>query len=1082
MRNGTFVIPSTGERSRRQFTLRTSTSFSSGTGDRLQRRSSMGQATDRIRTTAQAITHRSKSLWLWLNSRDGHQVLKCTLAYLLGSTATFWPVLSDFFGHRDGKHIVATLTVYFHPARTVGSMLEAVLIAVAAVAYAEMVCVLSMVAGIASRTSTGSVVPAHAVVLIIFVGGGLGFVGWIKQRLNQPLVNVASTLASMAIITVITKEQSVQDGYFSGDKIVQVIKMLAVGIIFSATVNLLVWRLSARRVLRESVVTASICMGDRLSFVTRGFLNGTDDEFNSPAYAESRRRYEAAYAAMSKSLREAKLEHYVMGREKIYKLDKRLFKSVEAVQQAIGGLRSCLSTQIALLNELPPASSQDVEAPMLPQGPPSPLPTPQVRRVASLLLSGTGEDLSVIEEDVDEDPRLRSLSQSEPSLSKTALFRTPADIFSLFITMLGPSLKSLAYTLSETLRESPFGDDPVSEVMVNEQLGESLRDALNLFNHANSNALQELYKTIELGRSRSEAIQADIEEVAAACGHFSFSLRAVADEMYAYLDVLEELQHVTETYSRSWEWLKFWRRSPLFSFSATQVVTSPDDPACESLLQNSSNDISNNKTKTMNKKKNKEKVKEALTVRGLKKSALPKGIPDSMKKRRDSFHWDAAPGASSFQRVLSQQVLGAVRFLAREDILFGIKVGIGAVLWAQFAFIPQTRPIYQHWRGEWGLLSYMIVVGMTTGASNTTSTSRLIGTLIGATCACLAWLVSQGNPYLLALLGALMALWNFYMILIVKNGPLGRIALLAYNVIVLYAYSLSQNVDDDDDDEGGRDPLIFNITYHRVVAVVLGIIWGMVVCRLLWPISARNKFKEGLSVLYLQLGLIWKRGPLSILVSSNHTLEYIREGEQVALQRYAYKLETLRDSAKSEFELRGPFPNGPYSRIMYSTKHILDSFYAMRLLIHRHENVSAGERALLLFTRDERVRLCRRICHVLQVLASCIMLEFPLTDAIPTIDYAKDQLLGKIHQFRKDHMNHLAAATAEVHHGELANADAHIDARGMKKPQLVVEEKDYALLYAYTLVTMQVAEELKKVKGEVESLFGMLNQDELLLE
>ncbi|KAK2594380.1 hypothetical protein QQS21_007886 [Conoideocrella luteorostrata] len=1036
MRNGTFIIPSTGERSRRQFTLRTSSSISSGNGRSLDGQSSMGQATDRLRSSIQGINHRAMALWRWLDSQGGHDVLKCTLAYLLGSTATLWPALSDFLGHRDGKHIVATLTVYFHPARTVGSMLEAVLIAIVAVAYAEVVCLLSMVAGIASRTSTGSVVPAHAVVLIIFVGGGLGFVGWVKQRMSQPLVNVATTLASMAIISVITKEQSVQDGYFSGDKIVQVIKMLVVGIFFSVAVNLLVWRSSARRVLRESVVTASECMSDRLSFVTRGFLNGTDDEINSPDYARSRSRYDSAYAEMSKSLREAKLEHYLMGREKIYKLDKRLFKSIECVYQAIGGLRSSLSTQIALLNESMPQTSVSQEEPTI-SSPGASSVSPKFRRVSSMLLYGAGDDLSVIEEDDDEDPRMQLLSQSEPSLVKTSLFRAPSDIFSLFITMLGPSLKSLAYTLSETLRESPFGIDPATDVKVNDQLRDSLRDALNLFNHAKKNALQELYKTIELGRSRSEAIQADIEEVAAACGHFSFSLRAVADEMDSYLDVLEELQHVTETHSRSWEWLKFWKRS-------RQNAQPPDDPACEALLQ---------------KKKN--------TVRGLKKSAIPKGIPDSMRNRRDSFHWDAAPSASSFQRTMSQRMLGVMRFLAREDVLFGIKVGIGAVLWAQFAFIPETRPLYQHWRGEWGLLSYMIVVGMTTGASNTISTSRLIGTLMGAACACISWLVSQGNAYVLALFGWIMALWSFYMILIMKNGPLGRIALLAYNVIVLYAYSLSQDVDDDDDDEGGKNPLIFNITYHRVVAVVLGIIWGMVVCRLLWPISGRKKFKEGLSVLYLQLGLIWKRGPLSILIASNNTLDYMREGEQAALQRYAFKLESLRNSAKSEFELRGPFPDAAYSRIMHSTKRILDSFYAMRLLTQRHETVSDGEHALLIFTRDERVRLCHRICHVLQVLASCIMLEYPLTDAIPTIDSTKDQLLGKIYKFRKDHTD------------QLAQDD---DERTGKKSEMVVEEKDYALLYAYTLVTVQVAEELGKVKMEIEGLFGVLNQDELLLE
>ncbi|KAG8420877.1 hypothetical protein J3458_002800 [Metarhizium acridum] len=1031
LRNGTFVIPSTGERSRRQFTLRTSSSIASGSSARRpERRSSMGQATDSIRWSARVAKMRAKSVWRWLNSRDGHQVLKCTLAYLLGSTATFWPPLSDFLGHRDGKHIVATLTVYFHPARTVGSMLEAVFIALIAVAYAEMVCVLSMVAGIASRTSTGSVVPAHAVVLIIFVGGGLGFVGWVKQRLNQPLVNVATTLASMAIITVITKEQSVQDGFFSGDKIVQVIKMLCVGIVFSVAVNLLVWRLSARRVLREAVATASVCMSDRLSFITRGFLNGTEDEVNSPVYAHVRSKFTSAYTEMSKSLREAKLEHYLMGREKTYKLDKRLFKAVESVYQAIGGLRSSLSTQIALLSEAPVLSQ---EPGVLSPG--ASLASPKFRRAASLLLDSTGESLSVIEED-DEDQRLTLLAQSEPTFFSSSLFRTPSDIFSLFITMLGPSLKSLAYTLSETLRESPFGEDPVTQVKVNDQLRESLRDAINLFTRAKSNALQELYKTIELERSRSAAIQADIEEVAAACGHFSFSLQAVADEMDSYLDVLEELQHVTESHTRSWEWLKFWNRSPQPTLS--------NDPECESLLQ-----------------------RRKTTVRGLKKSAVPKGIPDSMRKRRDSYHWDAAPSASSLQRVLSQKVLAVMRFLAREDILFGIKVGIGAVLWAQFAFIPATRPLYQQWRGEWGLLSYMIVVGMTTGASNTTSTSRLIGTLIGAACACVSWLASQGNAYVLALCGWLMALWNFYMILVVKNGPLGRIALLAYNVIVLYAYSISLDVDDDDDDEGGKNPLIFNIAYHRVVAVVLGIIWGMIICRLLWPISGRKKFKEGLAVLYLQLGLIWKRGPLSILLQSNSTLDYMKEGEQGALQRYAFKLETLRSSAKSEFELRGPFPDAAYARIMHSTKHILDGFYAMRLLTQRHETVSAGERALLVFTTEERVRLCQRICHVLQVLASCIMLEYPLTDAIPTIDSTKDQLLGKIYQFRKEHMRSK---------GDAAGDD------GSRKRMGAVEEKDYALLYAYTLVTAQVAAELKKVRGEIESLFGVLGEDELLLE
>ena len=160
---------------------------------------------------------------------------------------------------------------------------------------------------------------------------------------------------------------------------------------------------------------------------------------------------------------------------------------------------------------------------------------------------------------------------------------------------------------------------------------------------------------------------------------------------------------------------------------------------------------------------------------------------------------------------------------------------------------------------------------------------------------------------------------------------------------------------------------------------------------------------------------------------------------------------------------------------MHSTKHVLDGFYAMRLITQRRLVLSDGERALLRITAEERVRLCQRICHVFQVLASSIMLEYPLTDAIPTIDGNKDQLLGKIYQFRKDHMegslrDEDGAAAAVVAEGENGNG------------AVVAEERDYALLYAYTLVTAQVADELNKVRGEIESLFGVLNPEELLLE
>jgi len=49
------------------------------------------------------------------------RVFKCSLAYWLGSLAVFWTAFAMFLGKSDGMHLVATVAVYFHPARTIGS-------------------------------------------------------------------------------------------------------------------------------------------------------------------------------------------------------------------------------------------------------------------------------------------------------------------------------------------------------------------------------------------------------------------------------------------------------------------------------------------------------------------------------------------------------------------------------------------------------------------------------------------------------------------------------------------------------------------------------------------------------------------------------------------------------------------------------------------------------------------------------------------------------------------------------------------------------------------------------------------------
>lgn len=306
----------------------------------------------------------------------------------------------------------------------------------------------------------------------------------------------------------------------------------------------------------------------------------------------------------------------------------------------------------------------------------------------------------------------------------------------------------------------------------------------------------------------------------------------------------------------------------------------------------------------------------------------------------------------------------ALKVFRRQDIRFAIKVGVGAVLFAMWSFIPSTRPIYNHWRAEWGLLSYMLVCSMTVGASNTTGFQRTYGTCFGALCAIVVWIIADDNPIILAFFGWVMAVFGYYIILAQGKGPMGRYILLTYNLSALYSYSLSVKDGEDDDDEGGVNPAIWEIVLHRVVAVTVGALWGMVITRLIWPVSARRKLKDALSVLWLRMGLIWKRDPLNILVDGGPNSSYMDIRESIELQRFLGSLDAVRTSAESEFDLRGPFRSDVFKRMLQATGRILDAFYAMNVVIVKDLKASPGEKELLRYTKDERMQLSARISHL----------------------------------------------------------------------------------------------------------------------
>lgn len=271
---------------------------------------------------------------------------------------------------------------------------------------------------------------------------------------------------------------------------------------------------------------------------------------------------------LKKNLSEAKAEHYILGTENEYKHELKLVNCMQKLAQAIGGLRSACMTQFALLKEGygtgtgPSSGSSRFVGSQTRNGNFSSLVRAKQDRFAMLSAISEQPETEGVEEYVEVTRNLTRQS-SEQSLSQPTLpaVRSPSEIFERFIHFLGPSMKSLAYTLSQALDQLPFGEGPEFKIAVNEHFRASLADAVKLYSDARAGALKELYKSKELGRERAENVEADFEEVAASCGHFSFSLQDFAEEMQTYLDILEDLKKEEESPTqRSWKWVKFWHR------------------------------------------------------------------------------------------------------------------------------------------------------------------------------------------------------------------------------------------------------------------------------------------------------------------------------------------------------------------------------------------------------------------------------------------------------------------------------------------------------------------------------------------
>jgi hypothetical protein len=106
------IQASTGERIKKTFTLRRPRARSHGSTEFLlapsQSDSDRYRDMGKLQRFCEQCKGKAQGAYRFATSPTGISILKCSLAYILGSLATFVPLISGLLGRNDGKHMVAT--------------------------------------------------------------------------------------------------------------------------------------------------------------------------------------------------------------------------------------------------------------------------------------------------------------------------------------------------------------------------------------------------------------------------------------------------------------------------------------------------------------------------------------------------------------------------------------------------------------------------------------------------------------------------------------------------------------------------------------------------------------------------------------------------------------------------------------------------------------------------------------------------------------------------------------------------------------------------------------------------------------
>ncbi|KAK7001339.1 ArAE-2 domain-containing protein [Favolaschia claudopus] len=965
-------------------------------------------------------------------------ILKCVIAYFIASLFTFSPYLSSFisdlttYGDRERRpspsgHMVATVMVYFNPAKTMGAMVEADLYCFMGLVYSAFVCLSSMSMFWWLERKPGWEWLADFLV-IAWIGVGMSVVAWMKVYMASPSFNTACSMTAIIIFVVLVKEGGLQT-------LLQVSFIVICGSVTSNLVCYAIWPQSATSFLQANMTKTLDSFSTLLTLLTNAFL--LEEGLQQPSQERLMKavaNHQSSFTSLKRNLKEAQSEWFKgkgdtpggrLGRAYEDAVD-----SLNRLAQHLNGLRGGTRLQYDL-----------TKAGVVMQN----------KKASNGNGKQRAEVVSVVMEEEEEE------EEEQEQDEETVMLKAAAEMFGDLVDDLGPPLKALSTTCSSSLlrmREAFVRSQRRSKHNPIEQhefleLVDGIERALVRFESTSNHAVLRLYRrsaASEFPADLRDSILSENTEVLGSENEhvflvyfFIFTMQEFAGELVSLVDAMNRIYSLEHARVNRPSW---WTR--IFRCCSSREKSTSSSPRASRHLRKDG--------------------EPAGLRRRFSQYIVPahrRTHPSFPKVRPHAPNTIQTPGYERLTWIgkVKQWMWRTGNRLGENDTKYAVKAGMATALLAAPAFFDTTRPYFVEYWGDWALISFFIVISPTIGATNFLSLHRVLGTLLGAGVAAGVYTLFPDDAVVLCIFGVFFSIPCFYYI-VAKPAYISaaRFVLLTYNLTCLYCYNLRE-----------KDISAVDIAFRRAIAVTVGVVYAALVSRFWWPAEARRELSKALGEFCLNIGWLYTR-----LVTSNSYAPDLTDGVEdyegpenetgaltpekklsnsikefmameLHLQIKLIELQGLLAQTQHEPRLKGPFPVQLYRGILTSFQTILDKLHSMRCVTTREEWYTSVRNDFILPVNKERREMVGNIILSFSTLASAFRLKAPLPPYLPPAEASRQRLVAAIRKL---------------------DVVRNREVKGSRQ----------LLFFAYALTMKGVTVELENLGRTLQNAFGVIGQ------